>query len=260
MALAIATDLVGPASPQVVQVTVSGLTVGQSFVVSAEAAGTSWTVRGGDAVAVAAQVVLTDVATPVNAAVTYTVVSGTESASAAPVTVPFDGDYVLCSLDGRVAVGYEWHGNDNPREVHLRTATFDVPGRSTPVVRWDVSSGEAGELMLRATPTQSALLRAHLRERGPVMILRTDGAQLDLAPVEYVAITRVSHASFGFDGTRLWSVRFELIEDPEPSLVLAVSTWDDFDEVYAALTWDDFDAEWSSLTWDDLDQVDWSTR
>lgn len=234
MALAISASLAGPTLPQVAQIVVTGLTVGQVYVVTGQASGITWVVRGGQAVPAATQVVLTDVATPVNAPIVYTVASGAEyAATSVPLTVPYPGEYVLTSLDGRLAVGFDWHGNDNPRDVRLRTATFEVPGRTTPVVRWDVASGETGELMLRATPAQTQALRLHLRERGPLMVLRTDGAQLDLAPVEYVAITRVTHVSFGFDGTRLWSLAFEVIDDPEPATVLAVSTWDDFDVAYS---------------------------
>lgn len=257
----IAVALVGPVTPQSVQVAIAGLTPGQSLVVTGNAAGATWPVRGGTGSVPSEQLLLTDAAAPLNVPITYTVTLDGQPFESDSIVVPFDDGYVLQSLDGRTVIPFRWHDNADPRETHMRTRLFDVPGRSAPVVRWDVSGGEAGELLIRTEPTATETLRTHLRTKGPVLLVRTDGQLLDLDPVQYVAITRATRSVLGFDGLRLWSLSIEVITDPEPSTVLPSSTWDDFDAAYAALTWDDFDAEWAGLEWtDDFDRTDWSQR
>lgn len=254
----ISLSLVGSFTPQSVQLVITGVTAGQSLHVTGDAAGHAWTVRGGAGAVGSAQVILVDAATPLNVPITYTVTVEGQPFTAAPITVPFGSEYVLQSLDGRTVVPFEWHGADDSRDIHLRSVLFDVPGRSHPLARWDTAGGETVALPIRTTPAATAALLAQLRTAGPVMLLRTDGSIYDIPAVQYLIITRAPRALFGFDGLRLWTLTYEVIDDPEPDAILATSTWDDFDVAYAASTWDDFDAEWAGSTWDDFDRTDWT--
>jgi hypothetical protein len=56
---------------------------------------------------------------------------------------------------------------------------------------------------------------------------------------------------------RVWTIRYLLVDDPEPSVALAAFTWDDFDAAMATRTWADFDALFAPLTWDAFDTYDW---
>src|SRR5450830_1387900 len=115
MPLAITAAFVGAATqPKPVQVNVTGLTIGQAYTVTASAAGWSRVVQGGEGTAVSTQLLLIDVATPLNAAVTYTVVHASTSAASAPVTVGYGGDAVLQSLDGFTIAGFDWQDNADP--------------------------------------------------------------------------------------------------------------------------------------------------
>jgi len=250
--------LVGPVAPQVVQVTVGQLTPGQSLDVLASAVGQSRTLRSGPVATTQVQIV--DVASPINTEISYTVVVDGVSIPVGQITVPYAGDYVLQSPDGRQAFPFAWHGHEDPRDLHMRTATFDVPNRRTPVVRWDVAGGESGVLPMRMTRTASEALRRYLTERGPVLVVRTDGRQLDIPAAQYIAVVRATRSHFGFDGHRLWQLSFE-VTDPEPGADLAaLATPEDFDEVYALATPEDFDDEWALLTPEDFDATDWTQR
>ncbi|HZL05982.1 MAG TPA: hypothetical protein VFE45_11305 [Coriobacteriia bacterium] len=267
MSLAVSAVLAGGGYPRAVQVSVTGLTVGVAFAVTAATPdGFTWTVRGGNGQpAATATVVLADISTPLNMAITYTAVqTGWASASATTVTVPYTGQYILQSLDGHVAIPFLWQDNGLPVEFAMRTVIFDVPGRPDPPVRWDVSAGDSSELRVRMTRAASEALRTRFRTAGPLLLVRTDGNIRDFSPVQYIAVTRASSVLFGADDgvrtDRVWSLAYTVISDPEPSVVLAASSWDDFDAAYSALTWADFDAEWSTLTWDDFDATDWATH
>lgn len=250
--------LVGAVTPKAVQVAISGLTAGQAIVVTGAAGGYTWRVRGGSGVATGAQLVLTDAAAPINVPVTYTVTVDGQDFAAGPITVPSVHDYVLQSLDGRVVVPFEFHGHEDPRDLALRSTLLQVPGRTTPVVLWDVAAGESGQWDIRTTPTATQALLDQLTDRGPVMLLRTDGSIYDQPAVQYITITSASRTRFAFDGQRLWSLGFVVIDDPEPDQVLPTSTGADFDAAWAGRTGADFDAEWAALTWADFDRTDWT--
>lgn len=259
---AITLTLVGPVSPQSVQIAIAGLTPGMSIVVTGQAGTYTWSVRGGTTTIAAAQLILTDAATPINVPCTYTVTVEGVPFVAGPITVPYaDDTHVLQSLDGRTVIPFRWMDNADPRTMDMRVVSFAIPGRPDPVVRYDVTAGESGELRIRTTMAVTALLRTHMRTESPVLVARTDGTIRDLAAVAYVLLTGVSNDLWeGVEDrtARVWTLRFDAITDPDPYSVLPSSTWDDFDTVWAALTWDDFDLEEAGITWDDFDRIDWT--
>lgn len=260
--------LVGASTPQSVQIVLGGLTPGQVLEVTGTAVGASWPVRGGSNTIPAETMILTDATAPLNVPIVYAVRIDGQAFTSSAITVPFaDGRYVLQSLDGRTTIPFTWRANGDPRELQMRSAAFEVPGRPTPVARWDVAAGEEGALRIRTSRANTEALRQHLRTVGPVMLLRTDGQLRDLEPSQYLLIRSANRvlwdavvAGGGLSTDRVWSLAFTVLDDPEPGVILPSATWDDFDAAYAGLTWDDFDAEWSGLTWDDFDRTDWSTR
>lgn len=263
----ISVALVGAGSPQSVQIVIGGLTPGQSIEVIGTAAGASWPVRGGTGSVSSETTILTDATGALNVPIVYTVTLDGVPFNSAPITVPFAGRYVLQSLDGRTTIPFTWRANGDPRDMRLRSQTFEVPGRTNPVVRWDVAAGEDGRLEIRTSRSGTEALRHHLRTVGPVMLVRTDGQIRDLEPSQYILIESARRVLWdavdagGAKSTdRVWSLGFTVLDDPEPGTILPSSTWDDFDAAYAGLTWDDFDAEWAGLTWDDFDRTDWTAR
>lgn len=96
-----------------------------------------------------------------------------------------------------------------------------------------------------------------LTDAGAPVVLRTNGAVADEPAVVFAAVTAVSSEWLG-EGWRSWSISYLVIDDPEPDMVVPVSTGDDFDAAWAGLTWDDFDAEMSGLTGDEFDGIDWT--
>lgn len=262
MTLTATASLAGGGYPQSVQIVVAGLTVGSPFLVTGSLAdGTTWTVRGGNGqTATASTQILADTSTPINAPITYTVSqTGWSPGLSAPITVPYSGRYVLQSLDGRTTVQIIGSGNGSQRSDAVRTVLLQVPGRTTPVVRWDVTGGQSGQFDALLDSTASLALRSALETTGPLLALRTDGTLYDFPASAYLVITSTASATVGVTTDRIWTLAYRVITDPEPSIVVAASTWTDFDSAYAAQTWDQFDTYWSTLTWDDFDAADWST-
>jgi hypothetical protein len=258
VAVGISASLTGVYSPRTVQIVVTGLTVGGTYEVTGSWAGGSWPVRAGIGTAENTQMVLADLAAPINIPVTYTVVHGAEQATTAELTVNYHRRYVLQSLSGAVSVEFDMIRNGAPQQLAVRQASFMIPGRPRPVMRFDVAGGESGELTVDTREAQTAVLKALLGAGAP-MLLRTDGAILDLDATQFLSVTSAPSALIGMTRRR-WNLTYQAIDDPEPDTVVGLSDWDDFDASYAGLTWDAFDAEWAGSTFDQFDVYDWATR
>lgn len=253
--------LVGSGVPRDVQVVVTGLTAGQRYLIEGLAVGVSWAIRGGRGVSTGVTLILGDTQTPLNVPATYRVtVNGAVLWTSAPVVVAAPEKQVLQSLDGKRVAIPRLMANGLPRSLDTRTAAFAIPGRSRPVVRMDTTGDGGGQLLLDTTGTETGDLYDLLSTGRPIVI-RTDGAVRDMAPVDVVLITDASSVLTGAriqDGdTRRWTLSYLLIDDPDPDAILSLSTWDDFDKVYASQTWTAFDTQWTGATWDLFDTFDW---
>lgn len=258
MAVAVSASLIGVYTPRTVQIVVTGMTVGEDYVVTGGWSGGTWAVRAGTGTAEGTQVVLSDIATPINIPITYTVAHDGQEASSTPLTVDYGRRYVLQTLAGDVSVEADMIRNGAPQELAVRQSTFMIPGRSRPAIRYDIAGGESGELVVDTADGLTRTFKDMLRTGAP-LLLRTDGGILDLEAVEFLSVTRASSALIGMTRRR-WTLHYELLDDPEPNTLAGLPTWDDFDAAYAGLTWDDFDAEWAGSTWDLFDVHDWATR
>lgn len=260
---AITASVVGVSDPQTVQVVVTGLVVGEAYEVRGSWAGGQWPVRAGRGVATETQLILGDAATPVNTVITYAVVTDSGEAASAPITVNYDGRYVLQSLDAALGAAFRLLVDGAPRTKRLRTQVFDIPGRARPIVRFDVPAGESGQMTISTSGPQTAALDLLLSVGAP-LIMRTDGLVRDFAAVEYLAVvgaqSTLTGANPGVGNTRQWLMAFEVIDDPDPDTLVATSTWDDFDAAYDGLTGGTFDTEWAGLSGDDFDREDWASR
>jgi hypothetical protein len=259
MPLAITATLAGaPTQPRAVLVDVTGMTIGEAYVVTASAAGWSRVVTGGEGDAAAStQLVLTDVATPLNTAVTYTVVTDSGSASTpSPVTVAYDaGDAVLCSLDGLTVAGIFWVDTGDEREQGPRVALFHVAGRSRPVVHYDVASDETGTMVVETTGGDTTALRALVAAGAPVL-LRAQVGLRDLDPVEVLAVTAAPRRLVGASNVRRWDVSYALTRD-EDDTPLVQGTIEHFNTVWAGQTIAAFNTQWAGQTIAAFNAFDW---
>lgn len=258
MPLAITAALVGAATqPRPVQVNITGLTIGQTYVVTASAAGWSRVVQGGEGVAVATQVLLIDVATPLNSAVTYTVAHAATTATSAPVTVAYTaGRSLLQSLDGTVAAGFRWMDNEDPREQETRVAMYRPAGRSRPIMHYDVAGDESGTIVARTREADSIALRELIRQGAPVL-LRAEVGMRDISPVEVLGIERAPRRLVGSTGGRReWDISYTLVSD-EDDTPLVMVTLEHLNSYYALKMLSDVNAQWAGLTLADMNAFDW---
>lgn len=265
MALAIAVALIGAESPQAVQVAVTGATPGDSYTINGAWADGEWVVRGGDStVAVDPQIVLVDVASPIKVPLTYTVTHDADGAfvTSSSITVPHPDEEVLTSVDGLTVVRFQRRGNDGaPRSLKMRSTTFAIPGRLLPGVRFDVTAGEAQSMVIDTIDDDTDTLFDLLRSGG-LVILRNDGNVRDTPAVQFLLVNGADSILNGIDNTRTWSLTSDVVDDPEPDVIVVVDTWDQLDAVYNVIpsTWANFDTEWSTQFWTDFDLEDWATR
>lgn len=260
MALGISAALAGVLTPQAVQLVVTGMTDGEAYEVTGAWSGGTWAIRGGTGTVSGTQIVLADTLAPINVPVTYTVVHDGGTATSSPVTVTYAaGAGVVSALDGSNPVRFyplkPTNFDETPR---LRVAQYAIPGRSTPATRHDIADGWDGSWTLLTQTTATTTMRTLIRSGVPVVV-RTDGASF--GDSEAVVIAAITSAPSGLVGTeyRVWSVGYTRIADPEPSTVVPIATWDDFDAYHAADEWSDFDTAWTAAEWNDFDAFDWTS-
>ena len=252
--------LVSTSAPQPVQVVISGLTAGASVVLTGTAGGSSWAVPGGSFVSDGSQAVLIDNRAPLNTPVVYEALVEGGAYVSTPITVPFAGEYILQSLDGRTRVEFVWVDDGVPREFELRGRAFSVPGRRRPPIRYVPGGDGGGSVTVRTETPEATRALGDLLVAGRPLVLRTDGNVRDLPPVEIILPLNARNALRGggpVSKQRLWTISYLLVDDPEPGTPLAAWTWADFDAAWSGSTWGSFDAYFAGMTWEDFDRFDW---
>ena len=257
MPLAIVAALGGAATqPRPVQVNVTGLTIGQAYTVTASTAAWSRVVQGGEGTATSTQLLLIDVATPLNTALTYTVVHAATSAASAPVTVDYDGDAVLQSLDGITIAGFDWQDNADPRAQDPRAAFYRPAGRSRPIMHYDVAGDESGTIVAETSGADTTALRELIRQGAPVL-LRAEVGLRDIDPVEVIGVSAAPRELIGaVGGLREWSLAYTLVSD-EDDTPLVMVTLDHLNQYYATKNLSDINTQWASLALADMNAFDW---
>lgn len=264
MALAITATLLAGADPRPVQIDVTGLTIGRAYLVTAStSSGWSRTVQGGSGTSSATQIVFVDIATPLNAALTYTAQElsddGSVLASASTVgtvTVAYDHDALISSLDGSVIAPIEWMDNEDPREQEIRQALFRPAGSTRPIVHYDLSGDESGTIVAETSGTGTTALRSLIRAGAPVLIRTALGIR-DVDPVEVLVITRAPRKLVGATGTlRQWELAYTLGVDGE-TVPLVVAMLSHVNDVYATKYLSDFNTDFAGQTLAQVNIRDW---
>ena len=258
MPLAITAALVGAAvQPRPVQINITGLTIGQAFIVTASAAGWSRVVQGGEGAATATQLLLIDVATPLNTPVTYQVTHAATTATSAAVTVAYTrGHCLLQSLDGDVVAGFKWMNNADPREQDTRAAFYRPSGRVRAIMHYDIAGDESGEVLARTDDADTLALRELVRRGAPVL-LRCEVGFRDIDPVEVIGIERAPRILIGnLGGLRDWSIAYTLVAD-EDATPLVMVTLDHLNQYYATKNLSDLNTQWAGQTLADMNAFDW---
>lgn len=219
----------------------------------------SWTVPGGTGVGEGEQVVLTDIRAPGNVPVTYrfTSESGVEASNV--VVVPFLHDIVLQTGDGLAAVDVELSADSLGIGWEPQVSQFRVPGRSRPVVRFDVLGDSGAQFRVKVPMVQTPELRRVLTSGAPI-VYRFGAAEgsFDLDPVGVVSVVRVENDPVPTADLRFWSLGYVPVDDPFADVRLGASPWSSFDEAFTGRPWSDLDLMFDGLEWDALDRQVWT--
>lgn len=260
MALEISAALSQAGTPRQVRVYVDGLEIGAPYRVTGSAGGHTWVVRGGSGEeADSPQLVLTDVLTPINRAVTYQVSSGDNSAATPEtVTVSHSKRYLLQDLAASVVIGFSWLDNRDPQTLRIDQDFHEVAERRNPVHRYAPAGGRSGSWAFLCTPGQSRQL-AELLDAGEPVVLRGEGRIQDFQPVRIAGMSAPpSSRLLTEEGDRVWSLSWFEVDDPLSRTVMVSDTWADVDAAYEGATWADLDAAYSGATWGDWNRFDWA--
>ena len=224
------------------------------------AAAYSWVVPGGFGVGDGGQVVLVDSRSPGNVPVVYTLELGGEQESSYPVVVPFQRDAVLQTLDGLHAVDVQLVDGSLDFSWEPQQAQFRIPGRSRPVVRYDVLGVGNASLVFALPMGSTQDLRRVLTSGAPIVYrLSANDETYDVDLASVIAVTGVTPTAYPMEDLRVWSLTYVPIDDPAADVRLGAFTWDDgFDAAFAGRPWVDFDQAFVGAEWDAFDTADWT--
>lgn len=213
--------------------------------------------RGGSGAGTGAQVVLVDYAAPIRTPVTYTLRSAT-TATASVTRTSATAD-ALTNLTGSVVAPVHRLPNDE-RQGTRRAHASDVPGNPYQPLRLAPVAGKGGgKLDVVTVGAQATALRALLDSNRLIYVLHAPDDDDDTPLVELVYITADGNVKATTRAPRFWSLSYVLASDPEPDLIMGLSSWTEFDARWAGSTWADFDAAMAGETWGDFDLIDWSS-
>lgn len=246
-----ATELAAGQAWELEAVYVDGLQVQQSY-----------QPRGGSGVGAGQQIVLADHAAPINRQVQYRLLRGGVQVATASIARASRHADVLVSLDGRTAAGFRRSASGgDARQGVRRGASTDVPGNPYPPTRLAPVAGKGGgTLVAHTTGVDTARLRDLLDGNGLCYVLHScdlPGCDIPLTELAWVSADE-NHRLAGGLPVRVWSLAYVLVADPEPALVMGVSSWADFDAHFAGRTWAAFNAYSAGKSWADFALVDWS--
>lgn len=255
--MTVTASLVGSQTPPLVQIVVSVAPDGEAWTVTGSTGAFTWSVPGGEGVGEGMQVVLADNLTPPNTPVTYTFTSDSVTEVSNSVTVPQDEDLTLQTLDGQKSVGVDLMDGSLDTELPTNMATFRVPGRARPVLRYDVVGDIVSQFVVRVPTAEATALREVLSSGAPI-IYRAAGALEDVPPVGVVAIMRAQSGLYFTNGFREWTLGFVAVDNPFADVRLGAFSWEGaFDAAFDTLDWGDFNAAFATLKWDQFDTYDW---
>jgi hypothetical protein len=220
----------------------------------------TWRVPGGFGVGDGGQVVLVDNRAPGNVPVIYRVVVGSAVEASEPVLVVFEKDLVLQTLDGQQSIQADLLDGSLSIDLATSVAKFRVPGRARPVTRYDVIGDVAGSFEVLLPISETTPFRSLLADGAPV-VCRFGTEVADLERVSVVQLLRIqSPDAYPVQGVRLWSLQYEIVDDPFADVRLGAFTWvDGFDAAFEGRPWSDLDEAFTGLEWDAFDTADWGS-
>jgi hypothetical protein len=259
----ITASLVGTILPKNVLVTVASLAAGDTVTVYRVYSGArQGTVRGAVGVVPGSALVVADVQAPFGIATTYdveiTATSGTlTTLTSAGVTVtdpgrhhlsdPYTGDGVFVDLVAPVG-----------SRSRAGQGSFVRPARrARGISLYDVRAAPAGSMtVFTRTAAESDSLDVFLASGAPIVSRKRNAANHWPAS-EVIAVGATTDAAVGRGPEARWTLEFNVVGDPDPSLPASLWTLQDIRNSYPAGTLQDIRNSYPAGTLLTLAQVDW---
>jgi hypothetical protein len=258
MAVAITATLYGSQTPQAVLVTVTGLSAADNVNVWREPPSSARRiVRGGlDLDDPPDTLLLVDVEPELGRPLIYvadylpTGGSARVEVSAAPVTVPdLDGGrhHVLSDPYSGDAVIVDVLYDDDERVQAGRLSIMQAQGSAYPIAVTDVRTVDTGNLSAFTRDRAETLQLVDLLSDGRPIVSRHSNDGCDIPAGEVLVILDASRSRRTRQGDRRWSLPFQVVDTPDPTLVLTLTTLADLAAVYTGLTLADLASDYATL-------------
>lgn len=258
MAVAITAALYGSQTPQAVLITVTGLAAADSVNVWREPPSSARrVVRGGlDLDAPPGTLLLVDVEPELGRPLVYvaeyvpTGLTVPVEVSAAPVTVPdLPGDrhHVLSDPYSGDSVLVDVLYDDDERVQPARVAIMQAQGAAYPVAITDVRTVDNGNLSAFTRDRTETLELVALLANGRPVVSRHSNDGCDIPAGEVLVILDAGRSRRTRQGDRRWSLPFQVIDTPDPTLVLTLTTLSDLAAVYTGLTLTNLASDFATL-------------
>jgi hypothetical protein len=270
MAVVITSQLYGGQTPPAVLVTVTGLSAADLVNVTREPPGSApRQVRGGLNVVPppGGTLLLVDVEAELGRPLVYvasylpTGLGVPVEVSAAPLTVPEPADrhHVLSDPFTGEPLLVDVTYDDDARTQVSRSSLLQAQGQAFPVAITDVRTADSGSLSIYTRDRAETLQLVDLLADGRPVVSRHVNDGCDIPAMEILAVGDATRSRRTRDGDRRWSLPFQVIDTPDPTLVLSLVTLQDLADVYVGQTLNtiatDFPGTLLDLAQDDLGVV-----
>lgn len=254
----ITAQLIGGGTPPPVQIVVDVTPNGVPWTLTGTVGDFSWHVPGGSGIGDGGQLSIVDNRAPGHGEVVYTFAAGGVEQTSAPIVVPFEGDFVIQTLNGLVSLTMGFLSGSLNTRHSVRRELYQVPNRRRKVARHDVTGDTEGAFRVLATVEQAKEFQT-LISNGEALVYRLGVQIMDLEPMATFSYGDLQSTAFQARGLRIWEFEYEVVDDPYMDERFNGFTWDRVDLALASSTWSAFDARFDSNSWNEFDTFDWST-
>jgi hypothetical protein len=167
--------------------------------------------------------------------------------SAPALVIPDPGRHVLSDPGSGRAVLVDAVADADPRTTELRASVLHPAGRARPVVLSDTRSSDTGTLTVYTRDLAETAELVDLLAAGTAVVSRPPATVTDLPAVEVLAVLGATRARRTRAGDRVWQLPFVVVDTPDPTLPVTLTTLSTLATYYATGTLSQLGQDFTTL-------------